>query len=99
MGAKLANSRPQAVARDPLVLCVPEVPMFPLRAAHPSEHDRHAFTVGSFEHRIVSNLQFPAKQVEAKILRVAHDGCVALGIIPEEQIGWRNPATNKINIA
>jgi len=40
-----------------------KVAMLPLRAAHPAEHDRHAFTIGSFEHRIVSNFQFPAKQV------------------------------------
>ena len=90
MGAKLANTRAQAGSGDPLVLCIPQVPMFPLRATHESQHHWHAFTISPVDHGVIGDLQLPAKQVEAEILGVMHDVRIALRIVPNdgETIGY-----------
>ena len=70
--------------------------MFPLRAAHEPQHDRHAFTIGPFDHGVVGDLQLPAQQVKAKILGVVHDVRVPLRVVPEEQVGRVHAAADQV---
>ena len=70
--------------------------MFPLRAAHESQHDRHAFAIGLFDHGVVGNLQLPAQQVKAKIFGVVHDGRVPLRVPLEQQVGRVHAAADQV---
>ena len=70
--------------------------MLPLRAAHESQHDRHAFAIGPFDHGVVGDLQLPAQQVKAEILGVMHDGRVPLRVVPEQQIGRVHAAADQV---
>src|SRR5438094_292053 len=96
MCAKLANARSQAGACNPLVLRIPQFPMFPLRTTHEAQHDWHAFAISAVDHGIVCNLQLPAKQVQTEILSIMHDGGVSLGLVPEEEIGRVDATSDQI---
>ena len=60
--------------------------MFPLHAAHPTQHDGDAFAIGALDHAVVGNFQFPADQVEPKVLYVADVCGIPLRVTPEEQV-------------
>src|ERR1700719_1302519 len=83
-------------AGDPLIFGAPQIPMLPLHAAHPAEHDRDTFSIGPLNHAVVGDLEFPSNEVQSEILDVADHGRVPLGIVLEKEIRSVGGATNEV---
>src|ERR1700687_533210 len=96
MGAQFMESGAETRPGDPLVFGPPQVPVLPLHAAHPAEHDRDTFSIGSLNHGFISDLEFPSNEVQSEILDVADHGSIAFGIVLEKEIRGVGRAANEV---
>src|ERR1700693_1198509 len=91
MGAQFLESGAEAGAGDPLIFGAPQIPVLPLHAAHPAEHDRNPFSISPFNHGFICDLEFPSNEVQSEILDAADHGSISVGVILKEaiwSIGW-----------
>ena len=79
--------RTKTLRRDAMVFLAPLVPLLPLIAAHPAEHERNALLVGEFDNVLAGDFRFPAQKIDAEVLRVAQDVRLALRIVAIEKVG------------
>ena len=70
--------------------------MLPLSAAHPTEHDRNALTVGELDHGIVGNFGLPADEIQAEVFYVPNCCRITRRVILEEQIRRVDASPNQV---
>ena len=78
--------RTKALRSDAVVFLAPLIPLLPLIAAHPAEHERNALLVGEFDDVLAGDLRFPAQHIDAEILCIAQYVGLALGIVTIKQV-------------
>src|ERR1700730_3223273 len=83
-------------AADPLIFGAPQIPVLPLHAAHPAQHDRDTFSIGSLNHGFIGDLEFPSDEVQSQILDVADRGRIAVRVVLEKEIRSVGGATNEV---
>ena len=84
---KHQDLRTKTLRRDAMVFLAPLVPLLPLIAAHPAEHERNALLVGEFDNVLAGDFRFPAEKVDAEVLCVAQDVRFALRVVAIEKVG------------
>src|ERR1039458_2338901 len=65
--------RTKAVGGHAMILLAPLVPLFPLVAAHPTEHHWDPLLIGELDDVLARDLRFPAEHVDAEVLHVTQD--------------------------
>src|SRR5215471_8167630 len=72
------------------------MPVFPLHATHPAQHDGNAFAIGAVDHGFIRDLQLPTHEIEAEVLYVTDMVGIALRIVFEEKIGCVIGSANQV---
>ena len=85
--AQHQDLRVETLRGHSVVFFAPLVPLLPLVAAHPAEHERNALFVGEIDYVLAGDLRLPAQHVDAEILHVAQYLRFALWIVAIQQVG------------
>src|ERR1039458_1249055 len=86
MSAQHRDLRTKALRSDAVVFLAPLIPLLPLIAAHPAEHERNALLVGEIDDVFAGDLRLRAQHIDAEILCIAQDVGLALGIVAIKQV-------------
>ena len=86
MRAKHQDLGSEAILGHAMILFAPLVPLLPLVAAHPTEHQRNPLFVRKLGDVLAGDLGLPAKHVHPQILHIVQNLSFALRIVPVQQV-------------
>src|ERR1039457_2911898 len=70
-----------------MAFIVPLIPLLPLVAAHPSEHERNALFISQINNVFTGDFRFPPEKINAQIFYIAQYISLTLRVVTIKKVG------------